>query len=284
MPSTRDIRRRIRSVQSTRKITKAMNMVASAKLRRAQQQMLALRPYAHLTAEVLHSLAARANQDAHPLLAQRPETRIELVVMTADKGLCGAFNTNILKQAQGFLLERKEQTRAVHAVGRKARDFFRRRGIPIAHEYVDVFNPVKPSTAREIALDLIGRFTGGELDAVYLVYNEFKSVIQQRVVVEKLLPIEGRTFSEGEAREDYIYEPDAAKLFDELLPRHVGVQIYHALLESVAAEHGARRTAMDAATSNADEMIESLTLYLNRVRQASITKEIIEVVSGAEAL
>ena len=284
MPNTRDLRRRIKSVQSTRQLTKAMKMVSAAKLRRSQERMHAARPYAHLMEQVLRSLASRANPELHPLLARRPEERIEVVVMTADKGLCGSFNTNILKHAQTFLLEHGPRTKAVHAVGKKGRDFFRRRNIAIAREYVDVFKNVEVRQAKEIGQDLIDRYVGGNLDAVYLIYNEFKSVIQQRVVVTRLLPIEPVELGEGEAREDYIYEPSAAELFEELLPRYVGVQIHHAMLESAAAEHGARMASMEAATTNAGEMIESLTLFLNRVRQASITKEIIEVVSGAQAL
>jgi F-type H+-transporting ATPase subunit gamma len=282
--NTRDIRRRIRSVQSTRKITKAMKMVSAAKLRRAQDRMLSARPYAHLIADVLRSLAARANPETHPLLAVRPEERIEIVVLTADKGLCGSFNTNVLKRAQTLILEKREKVKGIHCIGKKARDFFRRRRIPIAGEHVDVLGKADADKAREIGRGLVDRYTERDLDAVYLVYNEFKSVIQQRIVVDRLLPIERQHFGEGEVREDYLYEPDAVSLFDELLPRHVGWQLYHAMLESAAAEHGARMAAMDSATSNADEMIDSLTLYLNRVRQASITKEIIEVVSGAQAL
>lgn len=261
-----------------------MKMVSAAKLRRAQERMLAARPYAHLIERVLRSLASRANPEIHPLLADRGDDRIEAVVMTGDKGLCGSFNTNILKRAQEFLLEKGSKTKALHCIGRKGRDFFRRRHVPIAREYVDVFKAVSPRHAREIAQDLVQRFVATELDAIYLIYNEFKSVIQQRIVVKKLLPIERVSFKPGEASEDYIYEPSPLVLFDELLPRYVEEQLYHAMLESAAAELGARMSAMDAATTNAGEMIDSLTLYLNRVRQASITKEIIEVVSGAEAL
>ena len=284
MANTSDIRRRIKSVQSTRQLTKAMKMVSAAKLRRAQERMLAARPYAHLMERVLKSLATRANPELHPLLADRGDDRIEVVVMTADKGLCGAFNTNILKRAQGFLIEKGEKTRALHCIGRKGRDFFRRRQVPIAREYTDVFKNVNAQQAHEIGQDLIARFTSSELDAVYLIYNEFKSVIQQRVVVTRLLPIERIAFGQGEVSEDYLYEPDPRGLFEELLPRYVDEEILHAMLESAAAELGSRMTAMEAATTNAGEMIDSLTLYLNRVRQASITKEIIEVVSGAEAL
>jgi F-type H+-transporting ATPase subunit gamma len=284
MPNTRDIRRRIKSVQSTRQLTKAMKMVSAAKLRRAQERMLAARPYAHTMEAVLGSLAGRVNPESHPLLADRGDDRIELVVMTGDKGLCGSFNTNILKRAQGFLLEKGTKTQALHCVGKKGRDFFRRRRIPIAREYVDVFKNVSSAQAGESARDLTHRFVTGELDAIYMIYNEFKSVIQQKVVAKRLLPIERIEPKPGDVRQDYIYEPDPRSLFDELLPRYFEVQIHHAMLESAAAELGARMSAMDSATTNAGEMIDSLTLYLNRVRQASITKEIIEVVSGAEAL
>jgi F-type H+-transporting ATPase subunit gamma len=284
MPSTRDIRRRIKSVQSTRQLTKAMKMVSAAKLRRAQERMLAARPYAQRMRSVLSSLASRTNTEAHPLLADRGDKRIEAVVMTADKGLCGSFNTNIIKRAQAFLLEKQEKTKALHCVGKKGRDFFRRRRVPIAREYVDVFRNVSAAQGGEIARDLIERFVGGELDAVFLIHNEFKSVIQQRVVVSRLLPIERIAIEEAGAAQDYLYEPDPKVLFEELLPRYVEVSVYQAMLESSAAELAARMTAMESATTNAGEMIDSLTLYLNRVRQAAITKEIIEVVSGAEAL
>ena len=249
-----------------------------------RDRVIAARPYAHTMQALLSSLACRANPEQHPLLADHGDGRIEVVVMTADKGLCGSFNTNIIKRAQAFLLEKGTKTKALHTVGKKGRDFFRRRGVPIAREYVDVFRKLEASQAGEIARDLIGRFVDRELDAIYLIYNEFKSVIQQRIVVAKLLPIERAELRPGDVTEDYIYEPSAQALFDDLLPRYVEVQIFHAMLESAAAELGARMSAMDSATTNAGEMIESLTLYLNRVRQASITKEIIEVVSGAAAL
>ena len=297
MPNTRDIRRRIKSVQATRQLTKAMKMVSAAKLRRSQERMLSARPYSRLMLDVLASLASRANPETHPLLADRGDDRIEVVVMTADKGLCGSFNTNIIKRAQGFLMEKGGKTRALHCVGKKGRDFFRRRKIPIAREYVDVFRNVDAHQAGQIANDLIQRFVSRELDAVYLIYNEFKSVIQQRVVVEPLLPIpqaalapsgspgaSGEEAVMGGASEDYLYEPSDRDLFERLLPKHVEIQVYRALLESAAAEHGARMTAMDNATRNAEEMIETLTLQMNKIRQAAITKEILEVVSGAEAL
>jgi F-type H+-transporting ATPase subunit gamma len=259
-------------------------MVAAAKLRRAQDRMLAARPYANQMRTVLASLAARANPDTHPLLAVRGSERIEVLIVTADKGLCGGFNTNIIKKASQFIEENGARVLTTHLIGRKGRDFFRKRGVKATGEYVDLFRNLQYNDAAGVARHIMKRYIDQELDAVYIIYNEFKSVIQQRVVVERLLPIERMQIQDGRAgAQDYIYEPSAQKLFDTLLPRHVEFQVLRALYESAAAEFGARMSAMDAATRNADEMISSLTLYLNRVRQASITKEIIEVVSGAGA-
>ncbi len=283
MANVRDIRRRIRSVKSTQQVTKAMKMVAAAKLRRSQERILAARPYAHRMLAVLNSLATRADARAHPLLAVRGADRLEVVIVTADKGLCGGFNTNIIKRASAFLEEHKGRVLTTHLVGRKGRDYFKKRGHAVTGEYVDLFRSLTYAEAARIARHIMRRYIERELDAVYLVYNEFKSVIQQRVVVERLLPIERLELDPRAGLQDYIYEPSASALFDVLLPRHVEFQILRALYESAAAEFGARMSAMDAATRNADEMISSLTLYMNRVRQASITKEIIEVVSGAEA-
>jgi F-type H+-transporting ATPase subunit gamma len=284
MANVRDIRRRIRSVRNTQQVTKAMKMVAAAKLRRAQDRILAARPYANQMRTVLASLAARAHPDTHPLLAVRGSERIEVLIVTADKGLCGGFNTNIIKRASQFLEENKGRVLTTHLIGRKGRDFFRKRGLKVTGEYVDLFRNLQYGDAAGVARNIMKRYIEKELDAVYIIYNEFKSVIQQRVVVERLLPIERLDIQDGRAGvQDYIYEPSAEKLFDTLLPRHVEFQVLRALYESAAAEFGARMSAMDAATRNADEMISSLTLYMNRVRQASITKEIIEVVSGAEA-
>jgi len=281
---TRDIKRRIRSIRNTMQVTKAMKMVSAAKLRRAQDRILAARPYANSMLEVLRSLAARADASAHPLLRERGDERVELVVMTGDKGLCGSFNTNIHKTATGFLERYGDRELTVHVVGKKGRDYFRRRKYSVHREWVDVFRDVSYRLAAEIARDLMGRYVAEELDAIYVAYNEFKSTIQQAPVVERLLPIERAELEAGQVAEDYIYEPDAKALFERLLPRHVEVQVFRALLESAAAEHAARMTAMDSATNNAADLIESLTLHMNRVRQASITTEIIEVVSGAEAL
>jgi F-type H+-transporting ATPase subunit gamma len=279
MPALIDIRRRIRSVKSTQQITKAMKMVSAAKLRRAQEAMFAARPYARKMMEVLNSLASRAESHAHPLLEQHASSgRTLLVVITADKGLCGAFNANIVRTASRFLAERQPGSTELALLGRKGRDFFRRRDVRIRSEQVGVF-----SALRTLAAELVGAFTRHEVDEIFLVYNEFKSVIQQRLVVDRLLPIERHALRPQEPAMDYLYEPSPQAIFSEILPKHVEVQVWRALLESVAAEHGARMTAMDSATNNATEMIDRLTLYMNKVRQAAITKEIIEVVSGAGA-
>ena len=346
MANVLDIKRRIRSVINTRQITKAMKMVSAAKLRRAQDRALAARPYAQMLTNVLKSLVSRAEiydpetgEPRHPLLAQRPEQNILLIVVTGDKGLAGAFNTNILKSTMQFLGEKTSKNIEIEAIGRKGRDFLRRR-FPTAEprsaestvatrttiigERVGVFNRVDHALASEVAERVIERYGDGEIDAAYLIYNEFKSVIQQRLIVERVLPIveigvaqqqvareltqkekeeaqkaaisagvgmrssEGREIDAAAAKfatapVDYIYEQPPAELFNDLLPKYVGIQIFHALLESVAAEHAARMTAMESATNNATDMIDSLTLAMNRARQAKITKEIIEIVSGAAA-
>jgi F-type H+-transporting ATPase subunit gamma len=304
MANVRDLRTRIRSVRSTQQITRAMYLVSASKMRKSQERIIAVRPYARKMLEVLSSLAARAEASKHPLLARRPEERAIVVVMTSDKGLCGAFNTNILARARAFLDELRTRTGnpvkeiKVDVIGRKARDWFKRRSYAVRRTEVDIFKSISVQNAVDLGRDLVKVFTDGEVDSVYLVYNEFKSVIQQRPIVETLLPIPLSIFEETAAAmlaaaglpgdsmqpRDYIYEPNDLTLFDGLLPRHIGTQIYRALLESAAAEQGARMTAMDNATRNATEMIDSLTLKMNKIRQASITKEILEVVSGAEAL
>ena len=346
MANILDIRRRIRSVTNTRQITKAMKMVSAAKLRRAQERALAARPYAQMLTNVLKSLVSRAEiydpetgEPRHPLLAQRPEKSILLIVVTGDKGLAGAFNTNILKAATRFLESAAGKNIEIEAVGRKGRDFLRRRypvaaprtaesqgtkGITLIGEHIGVLGKVEFSMASAMAERVIARYSRGEIDSVYVLFNEFKSVISQRLIVEKVLPMEqigevsvaqaeamgeedrkraleaakgaGVGIRPPDTREmdraaarfatapvDYIYEQPAGELFESLLPKYVGIQVFRALLESVAAEHAARMTAMDAATSNASDMIDSLTLAMNRARQAKITKEIIEIVSGAAA-
>src|SRR5579859_1437528 len=360
MPNILDIRRRIRSVINTRQITKAMKMVSAAKLRRAQERALAARPYAQMLTSVLKSLVARAEiydpetgEPKHPLLAQREEKNILLIVVTGDKGLAGAFNANITKAAARFLESKSGKNIDVEAVGRKGRDFLRRRfpaakvqtkslaelaeemeaeaetgersgPTQITGEHVGILGKVEFAQAKALAESVIERYKREEIDAVYVVFNEFKSVIAQRLIVEQILPIEqigeqavrlveemteeekkkakeaavsagvGMRGTEhpadeaasqfGTAQVDYIYEQSPEELFRALLPKYVSIQIFRALMESVAAEHAARMTAMDSATSNATDMIDSLTLVMNRARQAKITKEIIEIVSGAAAM
>jgi F-type H+-transporting ATPase subunit gamma len=281
MPALIDIRRRIRSVKNTQQITKAMKMVSAAKLRRAQEAIFAARPYARKMMEVLNSLASRAHPDSHPLLQDRGDQRILFVVVTADKGLCGGFNANIIRAAVRFLDERKGRTLQLDLVGRKGRDFFRRRQYKVRSEQVGLFQKLTYAAAQKIASDLIETYTKNDIDQVYIIFNEFKSVIQQQIVIERLLPIQKMAFTPSEPPQDYIYEPGPEGIVAGILPKHVEIQVWRALLESAAAEHGARMAAMDAASKNATEMIASLTLYMNKVRQAAITKEIIEVVSGA---
>ena len=344
MANLLDIRRRIRSVKNTRQITKAMQMVSAAKLRRAQERALAARPYAQMLTSVLKSLVSRAEiydpvtgEPRHALLIRREEKNITLIVVSGEKGLAGAFNANILKAASSFIASKAGKDIDIVAVGRKARDYFRRRypvgklgeerkgPIQVVAEYVGLLNRVQPDSAREIGWFVVDSYSNGTTDAVYLVYNEFKSVISQRLVVDHILPVERigseiheiseelteeqrkhhieaakrtgvgvrpsdtkeidqRAATFGAAQVDYIYEEDPAELFSRLMPRYFGMQIYRAMLESEAAEHAARMTAMDSATNNAAEMIDSLTLAMNRARQAKITREIIEIVSGAAAL
>jgi len=259
-------------------------MVSAAKLRRAQERMLAARPYAAKMTQVLTSLATRANPENHPLLQVKGDQNVELMVITADKGLCGSFNANLIKAALHFLDERKNYNLSLHLVGRKAVDYFRKRKYTIRQRYVNIFQNVKYEHARQISQETIAAYLEGNLDAIYIIYNEFKSMLQQRIVLKRLLPLEKLPEDTSEPALDYIYEPDPATIFDRLLPKYLEIQILQALLESSASEHAARMTAMDSATKNAKEMIETLTLKMNKIRQAGITREIIEVVSGAEGL
>jgi len=294
MPSLLDIRRRIRAVKSTQQITKAMKMVAASKLRRAQDRIQHGRPFAMQMRRVLSGLATRVDAAAHPLLDERKAPRaggkVLLLVITADRGLCGSFNANVIKAAANFITERPDRPVALGLIGRRGRDYYAKRGFDVLIERINLFAKLFFGDAQEIAKTAMDAFTSGQVDAVHMVYNEFKSVLQQRVVVEQLLPIPRAEIESGEAPApgtppvDYLYEPTPEELFKTLLPRHVEVQVYRALLESNAAFYAAQMTAMDAATRNSGEMIESLTLYMNKVRQAAITREIIEVVSGAEAL
>jgi F-type H+-transporting ATPase subunit gamma len=283
MPSTIDIRRRIRSVKNTMQITKAMKMVAAARLRRAQERMFAARPYAAALREVLSSVATRVDITGHALLKEHEaESNVLLVVVTADRGLAGAFNANVIKAAQNAIRDRKWPNVQLLPIGRKANDFFRRRAIPIRRHATGIFQALSLGTAQEIAKSLSEDFINNEVDAVYVVYNEFKSIIAQTVRVERLLPIE-RAWDEEASAIEYLYEPAPETILAELLPKHIEFQLYRVLLESAAAEQGARMTAMEAASKNASDMIDHLTLTYNRIRQAAITKEIIEIVSGAAA-
>ncbi|MEZ5402146.1 MAG: ATP synthase F1 subunit gamma [Bryobacteraceae bacterium] len=285
MPSLIDIRRRIRSVKNTQQITKAMKMVAAARLRKAQDRILAARPYAGLLEQMLANIAAAAGNDERvatlPLLARRKEKRIQIVLLTADRGLAGAFNSNLIRATQKFLAERPDNEHSIECVGRKGRDFFRRRNANITGEHLGIFNKALASDARAIAEVVTKRYADAEIDAVYLVYNEFKNVVSQKVTIKQILPV---TLPTNAQPIDYIYEEPPVVLLNALLPKYVENSIYTAILESATSEHAARMTAMDSATSNASDVIDKLTLYMNRVRQASITKEIIEVVSGAAAL
>ncbi|HVL68492.1 MAG TPA: ATP synthase F1 subunit gamma [Vicinamibacterales bacterium] len=291
MPSLLDIRRRIRAVKSTQQITKAMKMVAASKLRRAQERTQQARPFATQMLRVLNSLASRVEPSAHPLLDERREPRaggrVLLFVITADRGLCGSFNTNVIKSSGQFIAENPAREVALGLVGRRGRDFFAKRGFDVRYEQVNLFAAVKYEHAQAIAKAGMEAFLNGDADSVYLIYNEFKSVMVQRVVVERLLPIARLDVQAPEgtaAATDYLYEPSPEGLLTTLVPKHVEVQVFRALLESNAAFYAAQMTAMDAATRNSGEMIDSLTLYMNKVRQAAITREIIEVVSGAQAL
>lgn len=261
-----------------------MKTVSAAKLRRAQDRVLSARPYAEQLKRVLGNLTSRLENVSHPLLEVRQEERILLIVVTADRGLCGAFNSNILRAATAFLREHVAQKVTLVPAGRKGRDFFRRRGIPMHTEFVGIFSKLDYGHARDISETAVQAYSAAEVDAVYIVYNEFKSVIQQRIVVEKVLPLSRGELQQTQQPVEYIFEQQPQEIFNRLLPRYVEVQIYRALLESAAAEHGARMASMDTASRNAGEMIEMLTLNMNRIRQAAITREIIEVVSGAGAL
>jgi F-type H+-transporting ATPase subunit gamma len=283
MPSLLDIRRRIRSVKNTQQLTKALKTVSAAKLRRAQERVFSARPYAAQLKSVLGNLAARLENVSHPLLEVRPENRILVIVVTADRGQCGAFNSNIIRAAQNFIREHRQAEVQLSLAGRKGRDFFRRRSATIHSDFINIFSRLNYGHAKDISERVIDAYTKAELDAVYIVYNEFKSIIQQRLVVEKLLPFDRGELGGSGPGIDYIYEQDPQEIFNRLLPRYVETQIFRALLESAASEHGARMAAMDTATRNAGEMIDMLTLNMNRVRQAAITREIIEVVSGAGA-
>ncbi|HKK01456.1 MAG TPA: ATP synthase F1 subunit gamma [Desulfuromonadales bacterium] len=287
MPSLKDIKKRIGSVKNTQQITKAMKMVSAAKLRRAQEAVVAARPYADKMLEVLSSLAAREDTDAHPLLQHRAKRRALVVLMTADRGLCGGFNGNVSKAAERFIRENSAGFEAydLMIIGRKGRDFLKsRRGMNIAKVYENITGHISYSTASLLGQEVVSGYIEEKYDAVYLIYNAFRSAISQVVTIDKLLPIVAKSTDEGAHMAEYLYEPSQSEVLSQLLPKNVEVQIFRALLESVASEHGARMSAMDSASKNASEMISKLTLQYNRARQAAITKELMEIISGAEAI
>jgi len=286
MPTQLDIKRRIRSVRNTQQITRAMKFVAAARLRRAQEKAVSARPYARALSRIVQSAAMRMPETAHPLLRRRPEEHVLVIAVSGERGLCGAFNANVIRCAVEFLREHAAQEPEVLTLGRKVRDAMRKQRWKVAAEYVDITSRADFARAAEIAQRVAALYESGEVDAVYIIFNEFKSVMTQNLKVEKLLPVEPAAEQAGQgtagaAPVEYLYEQPPAELFQALVPRYVQVQIFRALAESAAAEHAARMTAMDSATNNAGELIDQLTLYMNKVRQAAITKEIIEVVSGA---
>ncbi len=308
MPTLLDYRRRVRSVKNTQQITRAMKFVAAAKLRRAQEGVFAARPYAREILRVLRSAAARMENISHPLLVRRGEDKILVLVLTGDRSLAGAFNSNVIRRATEFMREHSSKKLELMVVGKKARDTFRKRGLEMVGEYLDVSAKVEFSKAKEISTKIADLYVSGEVDAVYAVYNEFKNVMVQNLTVQKLLPIDPEVVNRekkdaekslashagpdsslpmeraprgDEFLVDYIYEQPVDEIFKALMPRYLETEIFRILLESAAAEHAARMTAMDAATRNASELIDKLTLQMNKIRQAGITKEIIEIVSGA---
>jgi F-type H+-transporting ATPase subunit gamma len=286
MVGLKALRRRITSITSTQQITRAMKMVAAARLRRAQERIIEARPYADKMREVLQSLSLRTAPEAHPLLIRREMKRVELLAITTDRGLCGSFNQNVLRRVERFIQENRSSYAEISLtlVGRKGLDYFRRRHASIVRDYVGQFRAIDYQVAATIGKDVVEDYTNEAVDGVVLVYNEFHSPLVQRVVIKDLLPIEPLEVESDYYPVEYIYEPSAEAILAELLPRYVEVQVYRALLESVAGEHGARMTAMDAATENAQEMIEKLTLMYNKARQGAITTEMLEIVGGAEAL
>ena len=286
MPSLRDIRKRIRSVRNTQQITKAMKMVAAAKLRKAQDAILSARPYAQMLDQMISEVVARSESAAHPLLLSRPVKNVALVVLTSDRGLAGGFNSNVLRRATRFIYDHQNAYDKIYlfTVGRKAHEFFRRRKMDVRKDFAGLYSRIDYRTAAEISSAFASDFVAGAVDAVFFIYNEFLSAISQRVTMVQLLPAQRPEGRQGVAPVDFIYEPDMHGVLDKLVPQALAIRFYRALLESVASEHGARMSAMEKATSNASEMIDRLTLFYNRTRQAVITKELMEIVSGAEAL
>ena len=286
MANLKDIRKRIGSVKNTQQITKAMKMVAAARLRKAQEGIETMRPYAYRLRDVIGQLAARADFSDHPLLEQREPKNIHLLILTSDRGLCGGFNANINRTAERYIRDNEfgHESMVLDVVGRKGNEYFKRRPTEIANFFSDILADPSIEAASEVAEQVVADFVDGQLDAVYVVYNEFKSAITQEVVVEQLLPVVPVEVESSDSLTDFIYEPSKEELMNAVLPRHLTVQIYRMLLESVASEMGARMSAMDSATKNAGELIDKLTLQYNRARQANITRELMEIISGAEAI
>ena len=285
MASLRDIRKRIASVKNTQKITNAMKMVSAAKLRRAEEAIKAARPFAEKMRDVMLSLAARTNPSAHPMLVVRPVEKVLLILVTADRGLCGAFNATLNRRTEAFVKEMKAKSIQVDliTVGRKGNDYFRRRNVNIAEKFVNVMNAVNFEIAGQVVSVAAEKFSNGEYQEVYLLFNSFRSAVTQILTLRKLLPVSPEA-DDAQRRREYLYEPSEEELLAAIIPRYVANQVFTGMLDSVAAEHGARMSAMEAATTNAGEMIYKLTLKLNRLRQESITTELMEIVSGAEAL
>ena len=287
MATLRDIKRRIKAVESTSKITKAMKMVAAAKFRKAQQRMLEMRPYAERMSQILSNLSTAAESQAHPLLEARPRKNIEVLVLTSDRGLCGAFNANIMKAATRYMVDlEKDEIQAVPSiVGRKARDYFRRRNIEMRKTWTGISGKISYANAQEIAADVIENYLSEAVDEVILIYNEFKTVVSQQVVISRLLPLAPIEHGEGVTQEqNFLFEPSRQAIFSSLVPKNVEIQIFRALLESQASEEAARMAAMENATKSASEMIDRLTLQFNKARQAAITKELMDIVGGVEAM
>lgn len=285
MPTSLDLKRRIRSVRNTQQITRAMKFVAAARLRRAQEKALSSRSYARALSRVIHSIALRVPADAHPLLQKRPEERVLLLMVSGERGLCGAFNSNVIRRSLEFLRSRPVDKTEIITLGRKGRDTMRKQRWKILAEYVDITSRPDHSHAAEIAQKISALYENDEVDAVYIVFNEFKSVLAQTLTLEKLLPIDPESVKDeskpAETPVEYLYDGPQGEFLARLLPRYVEAQVFRALAESSASEHAARMTAMESATKNAGDLIDKLTLYMNKVRQAAITKEIIEIVSGA---
>ena len=286
MATLRDIKRRITSIKSTSKITRAMKMVSAAKLRRAQDRMFALRPYSDKMREVLLSLAQPGDQDRHPLLKLRPRKTVEVLILTSDKGLCGAFNTNVLKAGESLVrdLETEGFEVSISTIGRKAKDYFKRRNTHIRQIWTGLSGKISYTSAQEIAVELMDRYIDETFDELYIIYNEFKSVASQKVIKMRLLPLGEVEHKEEEEMKDFLFEPAEEEIFNMLLPKSVEIQIYRTMLESRVSEEAARMTAMENATKSAEDMIDRLTLEYNKARQATITRELMDIVGGAEAI